>query len=354
MPRGLPKNVKICLEKAHDSALLAVEMYNKPAVKFKSGGYIVLMTIAWTSLLHAIFFREKIKPFHRKKNSNRFEKKEGDYVYWELSHCLKKYFKDDTENPIRINLEFFIPLRNIIEHKSLPELDPNLFAECQAMLINFDRVMEEEFGSKYCLKESLSFSLQLFPSSDNYGAAVKTKEAKKAINFINDYRSSLSTETLESGQYSFKAFLMQVANHNSQDALPIQFIRYDNLSPEEKGKVKRVAALVKFKERPVYNADLLKPKDVICEVQRNLGDPKIERNGVAKDKFNSHMHIQAWKYYGVRPPSSSEKPEETEKKYCLYDSLNEGYGYTQEWINFLSDKLKDDNEFERVRKHRNG
>lgn len=29
--------------KALDSALLSVETYNKPAVKFKSGGYIVLM-----------------------------------------------------------------------------------------------------------------------------------------------------------------------------------------------------------------------------------------------------------------------------------------------------------------------
>ena len=36
--RGLPIKVKEHLEKAHDSAILAVEVYNKPAVKFKSGG----------------------------------------------------------------------------------------------------------------------------------------------------------------------------------------------------------------------------------------------------------------------------------------------------------------------------
>ena len=32
--RGLPRKVKGALEKARDSALLAVEVYNKPAVKF--------------------------------------------------------------------------------------------------------------------------------------------------------------------------------------------------------------------------------------------------------------------------------------------------------------------------------
>ena len=68
MSRGLPLNVKLCLDKALDSALLSVETYNKPAVKFKSGGYIVLMCIAWTSLFHAIFFKRGIKPFYREKN----------------------------------------------------------------------------------------------------------------------------------------------------------------------------------------------------------------------------------------------------------------------------------------------
>lgn len=46
MSRGLPKAVKKFLEKSRDSALLAVETYNKPAIKFKSGGYIVLMVIS--------------------------------------------------------------------------------------------------------------------------------------------------------------------------------------------------------------------------------------------------------------------------------------------------------------------
>lgn len=65
--RGLPRQVRMSLEKARDSALLAVEVYNKPAVKFKSGGYICLMAIAWTALFHAVFFRKKIKPFRKKK-----------------------------------------------------------------------------------------------------------------------------------------------------------------------------------------------------------------------------------------------------------------------------------------------
>jgi hypothetical protein len=65
--RGLPRQAKGALEKARDSGTLAVEVYNKPAVKFKSGGYITLMVIAWTSLFHAVFFKRKLKPFSRRK-----------------------------------------------------------------------------------------------------------------------------------------------------------------------------------------------------------------------------------------------------------------------------------------------
>ena len=112
MPRGLPKAVKKCLEKSNDSALLAVETYNKPAIKFKSGGFIVLMTISWTALFHAIFFKQKKKPYH--KENNRFVKRDGDYYYWELKTCIKEYFGTQQNNPIIKNLEFFIPLRNMV------------------------------------------------------------------------------------------------------------------------------------------------------------------------------------------------------------------------------------------------
>ncbi|MGQ9702878.1 MAG: DUF3644 domain-containing protein [Bacteroidales bacterium] len=63
--------VKQLLQKAKDSALLAVEFYNKPAVSFKSEGFIVMMGIAWLSLLHAYFFKNRIKPYYRKTDKGK-------------------------------------------------------------------------------------------------------------------------------------------------------------------------------------------------------------------------------------------------------------------------------------------
>ena len=348
MSRRLPVKVRKCLEKAVDSALLAVETYNKPAIKFKSGGYIVLMCIAWTSLLHGIYFRRGIKPIYRDNiHKNRYKKVDGDYQYWELKTCVRKYF--EQANPMRTNLELFIQLRNKLEHKFVPELDANIFAECQALLLNFDKIIEREFGESYCVRESLSFSLQMFPSAKNLQMAVKNNsESRQIISFIEKYRSAISTDILRSGEYSFKAFLIQVANHSSKDSLAIQFYPYDKLTEQEKQNVDRVVTLIKEKHimHSVSNTDKMKPGTVVKMVQKGLGNPKIQRGAKIVDKFNLDTHTRCWKKYKVRPQNGSSHPERTNADYCTYDSMNKNYGFTQKWVDFLIEKMKDDNEYQ--------
>lgn len=341
----LPRNSRVSLDKARDAAILAVEVYNKPAVKFKSGAYISLMIIAWTALFHSIFFKRKVKPFYREKG-RKFQKIEGDFAYWDLSHCLRRYFQTDAGSPIWKNLDFFIPLRNKIEHKSLPEIDSDIFGECQAMLLNFDEIIQKEFGEIYCLRESLSFSLQLFPSRDSLSRAVRqNKEVKPIIDFINGYRSSVSTEIFESNKYTFKAFLIQVSNHQSKDALPIQFLHYDKLTEEQKTELGRFVAMVKFKEVNVANEDKFKSSEVVKQVQEALGSIKIMRMKRQIDKFNLDTHTRCWKKYKARPEGGSKNPNQTNAKYCVYDKAHKDYLYTKEWVEFLIAKMKDENEY---------
>jgi len=338
--RGLPRAVREALTKARDSALLAVEVYNKPAVTFKSAAYITLMVIAWTSLLHAVFFRRKVKPYFR-KSPHRYDRRDGDYRHWDLDECLRQYFGDDTQNPVRKNLEFFIPLRNKIEHRSLPELDPNIFGECQAMLLNFDEFIEKEFGVKWCIRQCLSFALQMYPSSENLAQAVKrNRAAQTAAEFIEQYRSSLAPGVYESGKFAFKAFLIQVANHPSKDALPIQFVHYDRLSSEEKEGVGKLVALVKYKQVPVANIDTIRAGEVCARVQKALGNPKVKRGSQQIDKFNMGWHIACWRKWKVRPSKNSPPPEATNSKYCIYDKRHNDYGYTETWVEFLIGTFK--------------
>ena len=344
--RRLPRQAKSSLQKARDSALLAVEIYNKPAVKFKSGGYITLMVIAWTSLFHAIFFSRKQKPF-RKKSNGRFEIIDGEPKHWELTDCLAKYFGDDTGNPVRKNLEFFIPLRNKIEHRSMPELDASIFGECQAMLLNFDEMLDKEFDPSVCLRECLSFSLQLFPSAQNLVDAIKhNPETKPVVDFVQQFRSTISADVTASAKFSFKAFLIQVANHKSENALPIQFINYDKLTEEQRKEVSRVVAFVKFKDVQVSNLDVMKPSEVVKRVQHGLGNPSVTRGGKEVAKFNLDTHARCWRRYKIRPSYGVSNPQETDWRYCTYDRLHKDYGYTQAWVDLLVEKMKLPAEFD--------
>lgn len=344
--RGLPRPVCSALEKAHDSALLAVEVYNKPAIKFKSGAYVALMVIAWTALFHALFLRKKTKPYYRKDN-RRFVRVDGDFKHWELDECLRQYYGADTGNPVRKNIEFFIPLRNKIEHRSMPELDGTIFGECQAMLLNFDEMVEKGFGITYCLRESLSFSLQLFPSAENLVDAVKRNPGTKpVVHFIQQYRSTISPEVITSGKYSFKAFLIQVANHKNDQTLPIQFVHYDKLTEEQRRAIAPLVAMVKHKEVPVANIDLFKPGAVVKRIQTGLGNPMITRGQRQVARFTADTHTRCWKHYKVRPPGGALDPRATDYRYCVYDQTHDDYGYTQAWIELLLEKLKNENEWQ--------
>lgn len=335
--KGFSRAVKDALQKARDSALLAVEVYNKPAITFKSGAYITLMVIAWTSLFHAIFLRRRQKPYYRKPNG-RYERIDGDFKHWELGECLNQYYGNDTGNAVRKNIEFFIPLRNKIEHRPAPELDPTIFGECQAMLLNFDEMLEHEFGSKYRIRQCLSFALQMYPSVENLAEAVKRNRAVKATaDFIEQYRSSLSPEVYSNSKYAFRAFLIQVANHESQDALPIRFFLYDKLSQEQKEILLPFTVMIKEKHIRVANVHTIPASKVALRVQEAIGN-----------KFNVALHTKCWKHYNVRPVSNSATPEQTDIKYCIYDKRHNDYGYTEEWVKFLIEHLRDEKVYRQI------
>ena len=112
---------KSILESAVDSALLAVEVFNKPRTTFRTQAYISLMVIAWTRLFHA-HFHQTIgeKYYYKKKGSNRYEIVDGERKAWELKMCIRKH-EGLSEGEVA-NLELFIRLSFAFKRLSLLSL----------------------------------------------------------------------------------------------------------------------------------------------------------------------------------------------------------------------------------------
>ena len=334
--KGLPYEVKALVAKARESALLAVETYNRPMAHFRSGAYVVLMNIAWTSLFHAIFLRKRTKPFYRKSGSRRFQKLDGDPKRWELTECLQQHFKEHNP-PIRKNLEFFIKIRHKIEHCTLAELDPEIFGECQAMLINFESMLCEQFGDRYAINGGLSFALQFSRTSGSGRATgsgklqAEAKSFKRIKQYIDTFRSSLSTDVQSDLAYSFKVFLVpKIGNHASRDAVAVEFVKYDPSKPDEMQKYEHIVSLIKPKEISVSNLDKLKPGDVVRRVGAKLGKP-----------FNMHHHIMCYRHFNARPHRRAPDPKACDSRYCVYDVAHKDYVYTEAWVAHLLKVMSD-------------
>lgn len=323
MTRRLSKNSRDLLLKAIDSATQAVSTYNDPRSNFRTGNFTVLITIAWTSLLHSHFEKNKINYFYKKENG-RYEIIDGEKKSWDLAESLKHVFEE--EDPIRKNLELFIRLRNKIEHRSLPSLDPELIGECQAAVLNFEEWVIGKYGTQYSMMDTLFVPIQLTTARR---ILPRSKIEDNIISFIREYRGVLDTNTINSQKFAFKAYLVpKIGNHRSSSDMAIEFVKYDEDNPEEMSKYDKAIVAIKEKSIPVVNLGLYKPSQVISKLN-DLGH-----------KVSMNWHTEMWHKYKVRPINNVKNKTLTKAEYCIYDQPHGDYLYTDEWIKLLAKLLK--------------
>lgn len=321
---------KTTLEASIDSALLAVEVYNKPRTAFRSEAYIALMIMAWTRLFHAHFLATIGDRYYYKKKG-RYEIIDGEKKAWELGTCIKKYGK--LAGAVEKNLLFFIGLRNKIEHRHIDkrEVDALIFGECQAFLYNYENLLIKFFGPQYALNEALVYSLQFShlrtPRQEQANKAALSKDLANVVGYIEKYRSALDDIDYDSQEYSIKILQVpKISNTNRADAA-IEFVKWDELSEEDRNAYEQIAVIIKDKRVTVSAANVkrLKPSSVVEEVNTHLGKKVLTQN----------LHVVLYKLFGVRPPNGADDPFDTNAEYCLFDETHNDYVYQDSWVQFL-------------------
>ena len=74
--------------------------------------------------------------------------------------------------------------------------------------------------------------------------------------------------------------------------------------------------------------------------------PIVMLNGTDMQPVTDKTKITALREkYKIRPETGSSHPERTNTKYCVYDSMNKNYGYTQAWVDFLIEQMNKDEEY---------
>jgi hypothetical protein len=136
----------------------------------------------------------------------------------------------------------------------MPELDDQIFGECQALLLNFETLLKIEFGDKYSLNESLANSLQFSAITPAGKMRAIRKFQSQAYSNVNEYvrrfRSSLSSEVNSSMEYSYKVFLLpKIGNHAKSADLAVEFIDVSQLNERDIKEYEKIVTLLKTRER---------------------------------------------------------------------------------------------------------
>lgn len=269
------------LKKSREAALAGVQIFNNPNITFKAESYVVLMTIAWTYLLHAYYHSRGIEyRYFRQSGQRRFfdKTKKGAYKHWELEHCL-----NDSNSPIdkdsANNMRFLIGLRHEIEHQMTSRIDDLLSARFQACCLNYNHYIKHLFGDAQGIDKHLSFSLQFSTiKSEQKDMLADYPDLPAHIqSYVLDFDQALSSQEYESQRYAYRIlFVPKTANRKGQADQVIEFVKADSTLAQD---VNKTYAVIKETERKKY----LPGK--IVELMNEEGFTT----------FSMHHHTELWK-----------------------------------------------------------
>ncbi len=329
------------LAKARESALAAVRVYNDPTAGFRSETFILLMVVAWNSLMQAMLERDHVDYYERDADGHQIPINGRPKVLetWELVGLA---LDGADKRAMRENLDFFLGLRNQIAHRYLPALDLVTTGEAQALLINFERTLVEEFGEVSSLGSQLSVPLQL--------SAFRTKETVEALraaqsrlptdvnDFLTEHRSRQDDEVLDSPDYCLQIFFVPVtANRERSADSVVRFVPLGAVTPELEAELAKTTVVPKRRITPVASDDLFRPSEVVNLVAERL-----------PHRFTMDTHTRCWRHFKVRPATGAGEPAATDDRCCRWDRLLNGYGYTKAWIEKLVRDLSDPEKYEKV------
>lgn len=320
------------IAKSRESALLAVQVYNNPLLTFRTPSFIVHMVIAYTSLFHAIFEEQGKKYVFLDANGQEKVTATGQPWLWDLGECIKQYWGGENSG-IRENLRLFIELRNEIEHRYAPAFDITIAEHCQALLLNYEDLITQNFSPYYALGAGISIPLQLTRESTSARIDAMRELQRNDYEFLNRtlgaFCDALHEDIRSSAEFQFRLMLIQVpANHVNTADVSMRFVRFEDLTEEVRSGLQSAATLIKTKTVEAANAGTLKPSAVVKLIQE-----------MTDSRFRMHEHTLAWKYFEVRPREPQAEGCKTE--FCHFDEPHGDVVYTMKWVEKLKEAVAD-------------
>ncbi len=305
------------LDKSKEAFAMAIELYNKPTIKYRVEGFSLFICNAWELMLKAYLLKTKgPESIYYKDNKNRTIS---------LENAIKEVFTNNKD-PLRINLEKIVELRNTSTHFITEEYEMVYVPLFQACVFNFnEKMMAFHFIDMTSIipQNFLTLSVSMRALDE---AEIIAKYPEPIANHLIDVKTSVDDLSV---------------NNNAKFAIRIDHHYYitknkdkaTNIVHYEKEAAPGITIVKELKDP--NNTHKYTAKSCIAAIKDRLNKECIELfyNGESA-KFTSFHFTNFCKYYGLK---------ENERLCYIHKQFSmPQYSYSQQMIEFIVDEIKKD------------
>jgi len=303
------------LEKSKEAFVLAIEVYNKPSIKYRLEGFSFFICNAWELMLKAKLIADtgESAVYYPDKPNRTIS----------LENCIQKVFTNETA-PLRKNLEKVIELRNTSVHFVTEEYESVYVPVLQACVFNFVDKMKDFHGidmADVIPENFITLSVRLRSLDET---EIRAKYSKQVADRLISVQHEL--EPLIDANNS--SFAIRIEHFHYQTKDRNKATEFYHIEKEAKQGVRIISELKNPNDTHKYTA-----KACIKEINRRLArnDIVLLYNGEPK-MFNMYHFGLLVDYFGLKQDT----------KFCFVYEVQSHpqYSYSQRVIDFLYDEIK--------------
>ena len=299
-------------DKSTEAFTMAIEIYNKPTLKYRVEGFAFFICNAWELMLKAYLI--KIEG----EESIYYPDKEGRTI--SLEKCLRKVFSNEND-PLRKNLECIIELRNVCTHFVTQEYEIIYAPIFQSCVFNYAEKLNDflEIDITTLVPEHfihLATTVAPFSSDD-----LKSKYGNLIAERIIMAQKSIEEETIALHNINFAITIRQdyyITKKSDGNSITVRIAKPEDTADEKIKIVKEV--------QDVNNTHPLTVKKVVEKVKQALKKDGID------SVFNKSTFLDFIKYFNLK-----DNP-----RFCYKNTIGETptYSYSLRVVNMIVEEYK--------------
>lgn len=309
------------VDKSIEAFLMGLEVFNKPTINYRTEGFSFFICNAWELMLKALLL---------KRGQSIYYKDQPDRTYDLLKVVYLVY--TDKRQPLRINLEKIINLRNTSTHfitEDYEAIFAPVFQSCVVNYVNELLRFHNRDVSNYLNRSTLTLTTNIKElSNEQIKAKYPDEIAQKLIFTKNDIDVTKKIEDSNKFAITVRHELVITKDQNKA-----------NFSVKINKNAENDIAIVKELKDP---ADIFKFsfKNLVRDIDNRLKKQKIPfsyttKNGESlKKSFNGYVLSQFISYYNIK----------RDKRYSYAHKIGNliEYTYSQQASEFIVNQIKQD------------